>query len=458
MCLYIYNGLTSFVRGLLYPVVSTNTPVRFIPFILLTFFLSACASVPLQSVKTVSIDRFPAYQASAGAEIFPESVDETIPNVDILALDSKTTALLDNKVAKIPDPKKRFEALKDVLFKKVKRDSVNGIDIYDVKTAQEAFDTGTANCLSFTNLFVAAARYVGLKAQYIEIPTSPNWKKDEEVLYVSRHIGAAVTLSESLKKVIQLEIVQLGEASKESDGSLKFSVSSSKLTPVDILNPAHFTPVSDNRAFAQHYNNSGSKYMAEGNRSAAYQYFVKALKIDPELSFAWANLGVTYRLSGQNKVAEEAYLQGFAVKCDKLDNSRLTILNNLINLYERTGKNDKTELYRSILLKLKKENPYYHYSLARTAYEDAQYEKAEKHYLESIRLMDDEDQFYYGLACTYMKLGDIAKAEKNVYKAFCYSWNDSKRKYYSEILDEMNSNIFQAKLTLSARETVLSVN
>lgn len=244
----------------------------------------------------------------------------------------------------------------------------------------------------------------------------------------------------------------------ESDGSLKYSVSSSRLAPVDILNPAHFTAVSDNRAFAQYYNNSGSRYLTEGNRAAAYKYFVKALKIDPELSFAWANLGVTYRLSGQNKVAEDAYFQGFAVKCDKLDNSRLTILNNLISLYERTGKNDKAELYRSYLSELKKENPYYHYSLARRAYEANQCREAIKHYMKAIRLMGDEHLFYYGLACTYMKLGDIAKAEKNIYRALCSSWNDSKRKYYREILDEMNNNFFQTKLTRFARDPGYSIN
>ncbi|MGD9160235.1 MAG: transglutaminase domain-containing protein [Desulfobacteraceae bacterium] len=401
MYLYINNGLTSFVTGHLYPAVSTRISLGFIPFILLTFFFSACASLPVQHVKTVStdrfpaylpvqhvktvstdrfpaylpvqhvktvsIDRFPAYHASVGTEISPESVDEAIPDVDILALDSETTILLDNKVAKIPDPKKRLKALKNILFKKVKGDSVN--DLYDVKTAQEAFDTGTANCLSFSNLFVATARYVGLNVQYIEISSSPVWRKDRDFLYITRHIGVAVTVSESLRKVIQLEITQLGEACMVSDGSAKYSASSSKLMPVDIINTAHFTPVSDNRAFAQYYNNSGSKYMAEGNRAAAYQYFVKALKIDPEFSFAWANLGVIYRLSGQNKVAEDAYFQGFAVTCDKPDNGRLAILNNLMCLYERTGKNDKADLYRSYLSKLKKENPYCHYSESRTAYE-----------------------------------------------------------------------------------------
>ncbi len=456
MCLYIYNGLTSFVTGSLYPAASRKTSVGLFPFILLIFFVSSCATIPVQNVKTVSIDRFPAYQASGGTEIPPESVDIAIPDVDILALDSETTALFDNRVAKITDPAKRLDALKNLLFQKVKFDSED--DLYDVKTARDAFDTGTGNCLSFSSLFVAAARYVGLNAQYMEIPTSPNRSKDGKILYLSRHIGAAVTVSESLREVIQLKLSENGDASMESDGSAEYPVSGLKLMPVDIINPAYFTPVSDNRAFAQYYNNIGIKYMAEGDLAAAYLYFTKSLKIDPELSFAWANLGVIYRLSGQYKVAEDAYFQGLAVTDGKLGNSRLTIINNLMSLYERTGKKDKAELYRSYLLKLKNKNPYYHYSNARTAYENAQYTEAAKQYRMAIMLKDDEDQFYYELACTYMQLGEIAKAQKNISKALHCSWNDSKREYYQEILDKMSDYAIQVKLTRINQYPAYSIN
>ncbi len=456
MYLYIYKRFTSFVTGSFYSAFrGFKSSAVLIPSVLLTLFVSACASISVQNVQTVPIDRFPAYQASEEDKTPPDAIDSIVREKDILALSPEIKALLDSKVASISDFKVRLAVLKEMLFKKVRCESED--DLYDVKTASEVFETGTGNCLSFSNLVVAAARYAGLEAEYVEISTSPTWTREGEVLYISRHIGASVSIPGVSRELIQLKLSRNNTATASSQITDGFLISDFDMMPVNAINSVKADPISDSRAFAQHYNNMGSRLLVKDKAASAYLYFSKALETDPELSFAWANIGVAYRISGQYKAAEDAYLQGLAVTYGSNDSSRLTLFNNLMSLYERTGDIEKAELYRTSLLKLRRRNPYYKYKEANTAYDNEQYEEAAKQYRYAIALKKDEHLFYYGLACAYLKLGDIAKAQKNLNKAIQYSWNDNKRKYYKEALDKMTNNGMTFKQALVTQSMIDSM-
>ena len=58
-------------------------------------------------------------------------------------------------------------------------------------TAQEAFRTREGNCLTFSNMFVAMARYAGIETWYREVESEPEWSSVDETLLVSRHVNAA---------------------------------------------------------------------------------------------------------------------------------------------------------------------------------------------------------------------------------------------------------------------------
>lgn len=138
--------------------------------------LSGCATIPIPKVEKVPIVNFYPYNLADGTKIYPETVDKIIPDVDILAIDDKIKLILDAQLAGVKNPRKRLQLLMEILHQKVLYDTVG--DSYGVKTAQETFDTGTGNCLSFSNLFIAMARYAGMNAGFQEIPTLPNWTRE----------------------------------------------------------------------------------------------------------------------------------------------------------------------------------------------------------------------------------------------------------------------------------------
>ncbi len=408
-------------------------------FLLLAIFVVflGCATTQIPRVAAIPVDEFEPFNSGGHAAISPESVNHSIPDVNILELSSDIKALLDKFVSPVKNPEKRLRALADVLIKRVRYDTKS--DKYGTKTAKETFETGTGNCLSFSNLFVATARYVGFKAEYQEIPTPPNWTRNGEVLFFTLHIGAFVDIIEHQEYTIQLSNAD-GHQVILWTGSRRFMFTPSALGFADPeANPFAARPIPDHRAFAQYYNNVGSMYLAQGDNEEAFRYFVKALQVDPKLNFAWSNLGVIYSRNNQFKAAESAYRQGLSVSRGPDDVTVMTIMGNMAKLYGRNGDKEKHDYYEKEVSAFRERNPYYHYAMAKTAYYDAMYEESIKQFKEAIRRKDDDHLFYYGLALSYYKLGDMKNMEKNMDKAKYYAWDDSKKDYYDRVLEVLTN-------------------
>jgi tetratricopeptide (TPR) repeat protein len=408
-----------------------------------SFLVFGCATLPKLDIEAVPVDHFQPYASPEGESIFPKSVDADIPNVDILALSDDVKALLDESITPIKNRKKRLYALVEVLIDKVRYDAEN--DRYGTRTAQETYDAGTANCLSFSNLFVAMARYVGLSVQFQEVPTPPNWIRTGEALFFTHHIGALIDVYDSLDHTVHLGFGEADRIVVWNNAPDQYFFSPSNLGPFGAeINPRFGRPIADHCAFAQYYNNIGSQYLAEGNSSDAFRYFVKAIKVDPGLSFAWSNLGVVYSRNNQLRAAEAAFLQGLNAIQRQDDTTALNIMNNMVKLYERSGDKEKAEFYLKEVESHREKNPYYLYALAKTFYHEASYEKSVKYFKAAIRRKDDDHLFYYGLALAYFKLGDLEGVEENIDKARYYAWDEGKKAYYDRLRDTLvNSMVSQ---------------
>jgi tetratricopeptide (TPR) repeat protein len=408
-----------------------------------SFHIFGCATPPELDIEAVPVDRFQAYAGPEDQFIFPQSVEADIPNVDILALSDDIKTLLDESIVPIKNRKKQLDALVEALIDRVRYDTEN--DRYGTRTAQETFDTGTANCLSFSNLFVAMARYVGLSVQYQEVSTPPNWRRAGEVLFFTRHIGALIDVYDSSGHPVHLDLRNADRIVFWTSAPNQYFFSPSNLDPFgNEINPRFGRSIPDHRAFAQYYNNIGSQYLAEGDPPNAFRYFVKAIKVDPKLSFAWSNLGVVYGRNDQFEAAEAAYLQGMNVIRRSDDTTVLNIMNNMVNLYERSGDKEKVDFYLKEVESYRKRNPYYLYAMARTSYHEASYEESVKYFKAAIRRKDDDHLFYYGLALAYFRLGDSEGVEKNIDKAKYYAWDEGKKAYYDQVRDALvNSTVSQ---------------
>lgn len=173
--------------------------------------------------------------------------------------------------------------------------------------------------------------------------------------------------------------------------------------------------------------------MAEGNYRDTFRYFVKAIKTDPKLNFAWSNLGELYRRNKQFDAAEAAYYQGISVTNGAMDSNLLILMNNLSKLYDIMGDREKAAFFKDRVISFREKNPYYQYAEGKTAYEESSYDKSVYFFKKAIRLKSDEHLFYYGLALAYLKTGDVKKAEINIDRAINCALSKNEAEYYQKV-------------------------
>ena len=331
----------------------------------------------------------------------PLSEIELVSDVDVFALDDEMIRFLEETVTSSAPERKLYELINGIFAK----DKLNlAYENAKTRTAIETFHSRNGNCLSFTNMFVAMARHVGLDARFQEVYILPTWNKKGEMIFLSRHINA---------------VVELPGRAMEVD----FNPWADRRAFSSML-------VSDSRAKAQYYNNIAAEFFVSGEYHLAIPWFRKAISIEPALSFAWSNLGVAFRKNEQLIEAERAYLTALEV-----NKREYTAMTNLARLYDHLGRDKEAKRYEKKAERFRNQNPYYHFSLGNMAYADGSYRNAADHYRDAIRRKNTDHEFHFALAKTYAQLGNMKKAAASLEKAKKFSPDVFNQNKYSQKLD-----------------------
>jgi tetratricopeptide (TPR) repeat protein len=218
----------------------------------------------------------------------PAADPAAIADVDVLALDEPARRFVEQSVRGIREPYAKVRALRRAVFDGhglafVMNDALT-------LTAQEAFDQAGGNCLALANFFVAAARHLGIDADYQEVhrqapgrPAAPN--------VVVQHVNVSGELT-WLRRPARYVLDYL--AVPEEDFG-------------------HSRVISDRRALAHYYNNLGMERLGRRDLESALQYLKKAVRADGATDFVWSNLGVVYARRGDREAAAFAYRRALAL-------------------------------------------------------------------------------------------------------------------------------------------------
>ena len=257
---------------------------------------------------------------------------------------------------------------------------------HQTTTPIETFALKSGNCLSFTAMFIAMARYCEVDAKFQEVSDLSSWTQKGDFTVYNRHMNCSVFVD---------------GVNKEVD--------------FNYLNKKEFrlvSPATDKRGIAHFYNNFGAESLGNGNISLARLYIEKAIEMDPEFSFGWTNLGILHRLNGDYSLAEDCYK-----KASKLNSKDHTPLLNLAYLYRIQGKEDQAGRLMKKVKRFLALNPFHHYELGRAAFDSGQYEAAVIHFKHAVKLHDTHPRFLLALAAAYQKVGRTDKATRLIEKA-----------------------------------------
>ncbi len=363
--------------------------------VFLLLSLCGCSSV-VQKVPFMG-DQGPVSRALTGELILgrPYTANE-LPDHELFELTPEMKAFATAAVAGVTAADKKAEALHQALMTS---EQLGGRGItysaYITNTGIDAFEKRQANCLSYTLLYVAMARHLGLKAEVNEVMLPPTWDMREGDTYLfMRHVNAKVFMPNLMRTWVR-------------------SVNTADVADIVVdlemrRFRAHYKQqvIGKDLVAAQFYSNRGMELAAEGDSRNAFLYLRKALLMSEEPSYIWSNFGSFYRRQGFLPEAEAIYLHGLEV------NPRdYTIMHNLAGLYKEMGNKEQQKYYQERVRKHRNANPYYMYRRAQEAVDKQDYDKALKLIKAAIKKEKDEIRFYRLAVTIYDALGDKQNAE-----------------------------------------------
>jgi tetratricopeptide (TPR) repeat protein len=231
-------------------------------------------------------------------------------------------------------------------------------------TVSETFHEKQGNCLSFTMLFVSLARAAGLPATYQLVDVPPTWNHDVDLVVIGNHVNAVVDTGFSDQLVVDFNVT-------------------------DFRGSYPTRRIGDDYAAALFYTNLGAEALQLREHRRSFDLFRAAIEVRDDVPDPWVNLGVLYGRYQRYDYAEAAYLRALEV-----DPGERSALANLVGVYTALGNEVLAEEYRQRVRRYRELNPFYHYSEARTAYDEGRFDDALEAARKAIRLKRDQREFY----------------------------------------------------------------
>jgi len=332
---------------------------------------------------------------TGGAPVHP------LPDPGILALDDAMRAFVADRVpARGPDGYRLRELLAGLIY-----DEAFTVEYADqTYTAAEAFRLRRANCLAFTNLFVALAREAGLTVHYQEVDVPPDWSRNGDLLVQNRHMNAVVDFGNQPEQIVDFNM---------ADFRLNYDR----------------RVISDERARAHYHSNVGAERLEAGDALAAFQNFRQAIALDQSFVPAWINLGTLYQRSGRPDFAEAAWRHAL-----RLAPGELVALSNLERLFRSSGRRAEADELGRRVERHREANPYYRFEQARQAFAAGDYATAIGHLKFAIRRKANEDRFYALLGLAHQRRGELDAARRYLAMAAELAGDESlKQAYHSKL-------------------------
>lgn len=329
-----------------------------------------------------------------------------MPGIDILEVTPEMATFLDEHMDGVHN---RYARMKRLVNAVMGEDNFELIYDDSTRTARETFEDRRGNCLSFTNMFIAMARYLDIHASYQEVDIPPEWSLAGESFLFSQHVNVHLDLGADEIRIVDFNIYDFNTTYERRI-------------------------ISDQRARAHYFSNIGVDHMLAGRSREAYMNFRQAILEDGSFEPAWVNMGILHRREKFPAYAEAAYAQ--ALEIDQFDP---VAMSNLASLYGEAGLTEKAQQYRDWVQSHRMKNPYYRYYLARDAVAEGDYQAAIDHLRYAVRQRENESSFYSLLSVSYLMSGDKAAAERWMKQAEAVAVEEADREKYHHKLEWLMS-------------------
>jgi len=258
-------------------------------------------------------------------------------------------------------------------------------DVVRTLTAEEAFAARHGNCMSFTSLFIALSRSLGLQTYLMSVRRQPEVIKDEGLVVVNRHVVA-------------------GFKAPNKVHLFDFYVTDSQ---------PHITQrvLDDLEASSIYHTNIGGAAIRAGDLEEAVRNLDMAVVLAPRWAPAWVNLGVALTRLGDTEGAFAALHR--AIEVEPGNSSALV---NLAKIYREQGRNEEADAALRAAAESTR-NPFTLIAMADIEMVRGNLEEARQYLRRARWWYGKEPEVYEALARLARLEDDSEKVAKNVKRA-----------------------------------------
>lgn len=291
-------------------------------------------------------------------------------------------------------------------------------DAQRTRTAAEAFEARSGNCLSLVIMSAALARHLGLPVQFHSVYTDAGWGRSGDLLVSSGHVN--LTLRHP-----------------NADARMRFDIAEAMLIDFEPPQPGqkqYSRGITEATLLAMYLNNRAAETLAAGAVDEAYWFARAAIEADATFLHARNTLAVVYQRRGALAQAERVLQQLLA-----LEPANVAALANLAHVYQRQGRAGEAAALQQRLARIEPEPPYHFFQLGLEAMQRRDYARAKAMFEREIERAAYHHEFHFALALASYGLGDVREAQRQLNLALKASTREADRELYAGKLERLKS-------------------
>jgi Tfp pilus assembly protein PilF len=335
---------------------------------------------------------------------------------DIFAMTPQMQRYLKREIGRQLEDKGWHRGLVDALY----RDGQLKLQ-YDAevtRTAAQAFEARSGNCLSLVIMTAAFARELGLQVHYKRVFSDDAWSRVGELQVASTHVNVTLVSAKHDVRII----------ARERDWD--------QLT-IDFMPLARgrvyrgYT-VAENTVVAMFMNNRAVESLAQGSVDDAYWWARSAIGQDVGFLAAYNTLAVVYHRKKRLVEAERVLSHVL-----EREAANTFALSNQVLVLQGLGRTAEADAVAQRLAKIEPYPPFHFFDRGREAMHSGNYAAARDFFTREVQRDAEYHEFHSWLAAAHFALGELGPARQHLEIAMRNTTSRGDRELYAAKLDRL---------------------
>jgi tetratricopeptide (TPR) repeat protein len=285
------------------------------------------------------------------------------------------------------------------------------------RTAAQAFEARSGNCLALVLMTSAFAKELGLTVHYQVVNGEEAWDRAGE-LYIG--IGHVNLVLEDNKPRLGISFAQ-----RPLVVDFMPSRDASALDTREVDEPT---------VIGMYLNNRAVESLAQGRVDEAYWWAREAINTAPKLLSSYVTLGVIYRKRQQPEWSEAVLRQVTDREPD-----HLSAMSNRVLALRDLGRDAEAQQLGERLARLDPHPPFSYFKEGQVALREGRYEAARRLFAKEVERAPYHHEFEYWLAVSYIELKDTERATLHLKRAMDVSTTRKDHDLYAGKLDRLKA-------------------